>query len=153
MLIRISNRLALIFAMGLGAITPLAAMAQETIGSYYAALGPQDYRNSRGLPLTSFADVLQQDRANYHRFGRRDPYDQGDPFFGKSAMRSAIPALYAAWNNGWWDQHFSPATSAPLDADVYVVICGTGGKISHLIVNYANGDGYVYCEGQVTAGD
>jgi hypothetical protein len=133
------------------AVTP--ALAQQTVGSYYAALGPQDWVNSRGERLRDFGAVFQQDRANYHRFNRRDPQDEGDGFFGDQALRAAIPALFAAGDNAAYWRSFSPPTSPPLDADVYVVICATGGRISHIIVNSANGDGYEYCEGPVFAGE
>ncbi|MFD1511567.1 hypothetical protein [Lacimonas salitolerans] len=146
-----SRILAVVAVTGLGGA---GAMAQETIGSYYAALGPQDYVNSKGARLRDFGAILQQDRANYHRFNRRDPQDQGDPFFGDAQRRAMIPALFAAGNNGWWNQHgVTPPTSAPLDADVLVIICTRNKMLSHIIVNHANGDGYNTCEGNVTAGD
>lgn len=126
--------------------------AQETVASYYAALGPQDFQNSRGDRLTDFGAVLQQDRANYHRFGQRDRYDEGDPVFGNPEARSRIPALFAAGDNAWWAGRVTPPSGRPLDADVLVVICATDGRLSHIIVNHANGDGYMTCEGSVTAG-
>jgi hypothetical protein len=128
------------------------AAAQETIATYFAALGPQDFFNSRGEPLRDFGAVLQQDRANYHRFGRADPQDQGDAYFADRANRAMIPALFAAGNNAWWASRVTPPRSAPLDADILVFLCGSGGMITHLIVNHANGDGYITCEGPEFAG-
>lgn len=127
--------------------------AQVTVATYYAALGPQDYRNSSGAPLRDFGAILQQDRANYHRFNRRDPQDQGDPIFGDAGRRAMIPALFAAGNNDWWKSFTTPPTSAPLDADVLIVICTRNNTLSHIIVNHSNGDGYNMCEGSVSAGD
>ncbi len=34
--------------------------------------------------------VVQQDRANYHRFGKRDSVNDPDPVFGDPAMRARI---------------------------------------------------------------
>lgn len=142
-----------VILVGLTLLAPITAGAQETLGSYYAALGPQDYRNSKGAPLQTFAAVVQQDRANYHRFGERDPQDEGDAFFDRPEARASIPALFAKGDNGFWETAVHAPTSAPLDADVYVVLCGTGGRLTHLIINHANGDGYTMCEGAVSAGD
>ncbi|MEL6234062.1 MAG: hypothetical protein AAFR46_06615, partial [Pseudomonadota bacterium] len=78
-------------------MTVLGAAAQEheEIGYYYTELGTVDMRNSRGVRLTTLGAILQQDRANYHRFGRSNVDDQGDRFFGDRAMRARIPELYA----------------------------------------------------------
>lgn len=130
----------------LAATLALPAAAQETYGYYYAALGPQDYVNSSGAPLGSFAGVLQQDRANYHRFGRRDPQDQGDALFADRQMRALIPQLFQAGPNGWWSaQVLRRPLQAPLDAEVLVFVCGFGGRITYLVVDHANGDGHRGC--------
>ncbi|MEM7644408.1 MAG: hypothetical protein AAF366_18060 [Pseudomonadota bacterium] len=128
------------------------AAAQRTVAAYYAALGPQDYVNSRGQPLTSLGAVLQQDRANYHRFGRPDPFDEGDPYFGDPATRARIPDLVAAGDNGDFAHYTRPSTTQPLDADLVVFICETGGRLSHIVLSYANGDGETTCEGSFFAG-
>lgn len=69
--------------------TPVAA--QELIAEYYTSLGRGDVVNSSGARLTDFCAIVQQDRANYHRFGRRDDGDQGDPIFGSKEARARIP--------------------------------------------------------------
>ncbi|MEM0934598.1 MAG: hypothetical protein AAF646_16450 [Pseudomonadota bacterium] len=132
---------------------PLPALAQEMFGSYYTALGPQDFYNSSGRQLTDFGAILQQDRANFHRFNRRDASDEGDPFFANRDLRAAIPALFAAGDNAWWRDRVTPVTQTRGEADVLVILCGRGGRLTHLIVNHANGDGYTTCRGRVTAGD
>lgn len=63
------------------------------IGSYTARLGYEDHYNSRGLPLGSVADILQQDRANYHRYGIRDPEDTGDSYFINRYRRSRMKRM------------------------------------------------------------
>ncbi|MCV6593272.1 MAG: hypothetical protein OIF48_10000 [Silicimonas sp.] len=67
---------------------PLAA--QQMIAECDARLGAQDRVNSRGQPLGSVCAVVQQDRANVHRFGKRDGLDLSDPLFGDPKMRKRI---------------------------------------------------------------
>jgi len=152
---RIGTRLACLFAAAGFAALASTAAAQQTVAAYYAALGPQDWYNSQGTQLRDFGAILQQDRANYHRFGRADPYDDGDPFFGDGETRAMIPALFAAGDDGWWSdwvRRVSPPTSLPVEAHILVFVCASGGRLTHLIVSHANGDGHLTCEGPVTAG-
>ncbi|MCI2394893.1 hypothetical protein [Aliiroseovarius sediminis] len=65
-------------------------LAQELIGEYYAIIGPQDMKNSKGVRLTNFCAVVQQDRANFHRFGIRQDGDQSDPIFSSRKNRARI---------------------------------------------------------------
>ena len=54
--------------------------------------------------------IIRQDRANYHKFGRRDVEDQGDSFFQKAENRETLqkllqrgyssPSVYQAIVNG-----------------------------------------------------
>lgn len=71
------------------------ASAQQVIAEYYAMLSNNDRFNSRGTLLTDFGAILQQDRANFHRFGTGDSNDDWDPVFGSPEMRALIPGLYA----------------------------------------------------------
>ncbi|WP_425038454.1 hypothetical protein [Primorskyibacter sp. S187A] len=66
------------------------AYAEDYLGSYTAYIGPEDFYNSSGARISSVCGVLQQDRTNYHRFGKRDPQDQGDPYFATPAARAVI---------------------------------------------------------------
>ncbi len=68
----------------------LPAAAQQEIGSYNTWISPQDARNSDGKALTSVCAMVQQDRANYHRFDRPDRYDGHDLFFGSVEARAVI---------------------------------------------------------------
>lgn len=76
----------------LASLTALAvpATAQQLLAVYDARLGPQDRVNSSGQAITELCGVIQQDRANYHRFGNRDQVDDSDPVFGDPAMRAQI---------------------------------------------------------------
>lgn len=64
----------LVILMGLWFAGPISA-ADEI--SYYAYLSQKDRYNSNGERLTSVADILRQDRANYHK-GKGDRADEDD---------------------------------------------------------------------------
>ena len=68
------------------------------LGSYTARLGGNDHYSSRGAALYRAADVLQQDRANYHRFGLRDPEDTGDGYFTTRSHRARMGRML---RRGW----------------------------------------------------
>jgi hypothetical protein len=80
---------ALACALVLG--TPAKAQQWEYL--YSALLGPADFSNSRGVRLGDLCAVVQQDRANFHRFGRRDQMDSADAYFGSTEARSRIPGM------------------------------------------------------------
>ncbi|MDV7143352.1 hypothetical protein R3X27_11725 [Tropicimonas sp. TH_r6] len=84
------------FRFAATALTCLAlatpAAAQELIGGYFALIGPQDMTNSKGARLKNFCAIVQQDRANFHKFGIRHEYDEHDPWFTNLAARQKISA-------------------------------------------------------------
>jgi DnaJ-domain-containing protein 1 len=65
----------------------------EPIASYAAHLSEQDHFSSRGERLRSAAAIIRQDRANFHKFGRRDPRDESDPFFSSASNRDALEQM------------------------------------------------------------
>lgn len=73
-------------ALMLAAMAP--AQAEELLESYVAELGPDDHYNSRGQRLTAAWQIIRQDRANFHRYGIRDPLDEGDSFFASMENRA-----------------------------------------------------------------
>lgn len=89
----------LIFA---AALSGTAAMAGETEGdtfiatTYTAYIGMNDLTNSGGDRLPNAAAVIQQDRANVHRFGLADANDEDDLHFEDADARADIPELIAA---------------------------------------------------------
>ena len=69
----------------------MPAFSQERLlAQYIADIGPEDHLNSEGEKLDSFAALLAQDRANYHRFSIRHGDDEGDPIFFSRQMRDQI---------------------------------------------------------------
>jgi len=85
-----------LIALLLGAfvlLLPAAASAQQLIGQYRAYLSERDHFNSSGVRLRSAASIIRQDRANYHRFGRRDSADQDDTFFASKTNRANMERM------------------------------------------------------------
>jgi hypothetical protein len=56
---------------------------------YRTRLGPMDHFNSSGSRLTTVADVIRQDRANFHK-GKGDSADESDPVFATRAARDTM---------------------------------------------------------------
>ncbi len=81
--------LAVVLAIG----APTWAQAQQLIGSYVALLSEADHFNSSGQRLTSAAAIIRQDRANFHRFGVRDPQDESDAFFSDEGNRNTLEQM------------------------------------------------------------
>src|SRR6202041_1383795 len=82
----------LALAIATATCMPIIAQAQQLIGSYVALLGEADHFNSNGQRLTSAA-IIRQDRANFHRFGIKDPQDEDDAFFADEANRAALEQM------------------------------------------------------------
>ncbi|CDX55385.1 conserved exported hypothetical protein [Mesorhizobium plurifarium] len=81
---------ALVAATTLGASV---ARADDMLGSYVARISDRDHRASDGYPLGSAAQMVRQDRANWHKFHRRDSDDQGDPWFRSDGSRADLQRM------------------------------------------------------------
>lgn len=78
------------------------AAAQSSLGwgsgtrlqdEYIAYIGPHDLFASDGVRLTEAWQVIRQDRANYHRFRRRDRGDESDSFFASVENRAIMERM------------------------------------------------------------
>jgi hypothetical protein len=87
------KKLILAIALGMLAYHPCPTHAQQLIESYVALLSEADHFNSSGQRLTSAAAIIRQDRANYHRFGVRDPEDEDDSLFADERNRLAVEQM------------------------------------------------------------
>jgi hypothetical protein len=117
-------------AVALSGLATAPAGAQELIAAYVAEIGRDDLYNSRGERLTQPWQVLRQDRANFHRFGIRQPGDEWDPLFGDAENRAAMERMVM---RGRMD----PAAARAIlqgDAMVRVEILGRGGRGESVIV-------------------
>ena len=88
---RISISVLLLILFTAAATVPVSA--QQLKESYRAQLSERDHFNSNGERLRSAAAIIRQDRANFHRFGIRDPADQSDVFFTDVNNRAELEAL------------------------------------------------------------
>lgn len=90
-----SKRHLLLYAAALGAclLFPAALSADILLEDYAAVLSNQDHLNSKGERLTEAAAIIRQDRANYHKFGRRDEGDENDEFFADAGNRAELEKL------------------------------------------------------------
>ena len=81
-------------AAGVALVATVAtAQADELIGSYRARLSDDDHHASDGYRLDTAAQVVRQDRANWHKFGRGDPEDEDDRHFGSAAARARFERM------------------------------------------------------------
>ena len=114
-------------------LIPASAPAQDynQIAYYTAVIGPEDLSNSRGAPLNDLGAVLQQDRANFHRFGIRHRGDGGDPVFDDRATRARIPALY---REGGRVPRLEATVRRGETFRVSIFICGYGMRPTRIIV-------------------
>ena len=80
----------LLLASLLGAGT---AQADDMLGSYVARISDRDHQASDGYALDSAAQMVRQDRANWHKFHRRDADDQGDDCFSSNDERAYLERL------------------------------------------------------------
>lgn len=118
-------------ALGLGTALSTSVAAQSMmrstndahlIDSYVAHISENDLFNSNGVRLTQPWQIIRQDRANFHRFGLRDPGDEGDSFFASAKNREIMERML---RNG----RISPQAARDVvggNATILVQIYGTG---------------------------
>lgn len=80
-------------ALAAAVLVPGMASADEYLGSYVARISANDHQASDGYPLDSAAQMVRQDRANWHKFGYGDREDQDDPWFGSANARARFEKM------------------------------------------------------------
>lgn len=75
------------------AMLSFPAAADSPLGSYVARLSPQDHHASDGYTLDTAAQVVRQDRANWHKFGYGDAEDEDDPWFRSTGARAGFETM------------------------------------------------------------
>ncbi len=93
------------FALAVTAVSASAAIAQdciiydpedypgipgEVIVDYITGFDTFDFFNSSGKRLTDANQVIRQDRANVHKFGKVGPHDNRDGYFTTPERREQI---------------------------------------------------------------
>ncbi len=115
--------------LALGSAAPV--QAQDVVARYTAFIGTDDLFNSNGVRLREPWQILRQDRANYHRFGIRQPGDEGDPFFASAENRAIMERMV---RDGWMDPQAARDIVAG-GAMVVVTIYGRGTTGTHVHVD------------------
>ena len=72
------------------------ASAEELLGSYLARISDADKEASDGFALESAAQIVRQDRANWHKFGSNDDEDQGDDYLAGANARARFERMLKA---------------------------------------------------------
>lgn len=117
-----------------GFATPAAA--DDYMGGYYATIGPQDFYNSSGVRLRDLCAIVQQDRANFHRFGKRDQGDESDPFFADRANRALI-GQSCRYDTEW--TYIRDEIMKGNITPVRIGVFGSGGRINYVFVGTTAG--------------
>lgn len=118
------------------AMTAPAVAAQDFWGLYFTEIGIDDMYNSDGDPLYDICQMVQQDRANFHRFGITDPMDEGDPFFGTVEARQIIPGICMV-REGY--EYIRREVENGNPRYVYVEVFGSGKRMTHVVINEGGG--------------
>ena len=109
-----------------------AAVAQQLIGSYQTTIGEHDQFNSSGQRLRDFCAIIQQDRANFHRFNLRDSSDEFDPFFATIEARAIIGGNCRA--GGLNASYLREGIISHAGGTIFVEVYGQEGRITGVIV-------------------
>ena len=88
------------------------ACRSDFLGAYNTRISRQDVFASDGLRLSNVGAILQQDRANLHRFRRGDRGDGYDSMFLSAESRALIPR--------WLHEVAPAARAAILRGNAYV---------------------------------
>lgn len=90
---RIAKRVCILAATSSALLFCTLPARAQLLETYQAFLGPSDHFNSSGARLTQPWQIIRQDRANFHKFGVRDPGDEYDSFFALEANRSLMEQM------------------------------------------------------------
>lgn len=115
-----------------------ASTAQNVIVEYFSLLGPVDAVNSRGAPLNDLCAIAQQDRANWHRFKKREQSDSGDWFFD-STDRRAMMAGKCVYDRNYFANPGQRIRNGSRSFYVYVRVLGSNGVVSRVEISEGAG--------------
>lgn len=125
--------LAIILTIGLASS---AAAQERLLTTYIASIGPEDHYNSSGKRLTSFAALIAQDRANFHRFGIRHEHDGFDPVFAQRSMRAQIgPAILKV--ESYYKEYIDRVVASDGVGGTYMIVYvyGLGNRITRISID------------------
>jgi len=125
----------LLMCSAIGAVWfALPVSADQIMFSYNTELSVTDAFSSSGQPLEGWCSLIQQDRANWHRFNKRDPEDEPDPFFGSPEHRAMIAGKCEIGSNQFADPGDQIRTG---NRQFYITVqvFGTGGQVMRIAVS------------------
>ncbi|MCW1950607.1 MAG: hypothetical protein KIH44_004475 [Octadecabacter sp.] len=120
------------------ALLPMAAQAENQITGFMTHLGPSDAVSSRGVQLNDLCAIVQQDRANYHRFGLREELDSSDPVFASTDRRAMI-ADRCEYDHSYYRYAGDNIRSGTRYYLVYVRVFGSGDQITRITIEEGAG--------------
>lgn len=126
----VNMRLLLAFFTGFFILTA-QSHSEQLIESYGAFIGDDDLYNSKGARLSHAWQIIRQDRANYHRFGRSQPGDEGDNYFSSIDNRAALENMVRRGS-------MSSDAARRIEAgyvQIFVDIYGVGNRIDYINVS------------------
>lgn len=127
------------FLAGIAALTfGSAAHAQDTLVEYFSLLSPTDAFNSRGQPLDDLCAIVQQDRANWHRFNKRDQNDSADWFFDSTDRRAMI-AGKCEFDRSYFGNAGARIRSGERQFYVFVRVYGSNGVVRRVQISEGAG--------------
>ncbi len=122
------------------AFCPMVGAAGYYADTYCTTISQNDRHNSKGVRLTSVAQIIQNERANFHLNRHRDTGDEGDDSFARREDRAQIPGMFRANSVGPFLDH--EITSWNEDIHICVRIEGSDMPSDDLIIEiWRNGRG------------
>ena len=112
---------------------PTIAQAETLMVDYFSLLGPADAYNSRGQPLNDLCTIVQQDRANWHKFRNREELDRGD-FFFDSVYKRAMIAGKCEYDRSYYANSGARIRNGTRSFYVYVRVYGSNGQVSRVLI-------------------
>lgn len=112
--------------------------AESLMVDYFSLLGPVDAYNSSGKPLDDLCAIVQQDRANWHRFKKREQADSGDLFFN-SPERRAMMQGKCQYDATYFASPGVRIRSGARSFFVYVRVFGNNGVVSRVLITEGAG--------------
>ena len=88
--------------------------------TYNAKISKKDHYSSKGFEIKKVEFIIQQDRANYHKFNKRDDEDEYDPLFNKKRYRSQIAKMIERGGGISKEVRHSILTKEPLLKITYI---------------------------------
>ena len=117
---------------------PQVVRADNLIAEYYSLLSVTDAYNSQGQPLNDLCAILRQDRANWHRFGKRDDVDNGDPIFGAPARRAQMQGR-CVYDGAYYGYAGDRIRSGSRSFFVHVRVYGNASQITQILISEGAG--------------